>query len=83
MQTIEFEAPIEGNFIRIPEQYIAEVSGCRSVKVVLTPDAVEAAQELCRVLEEGVMKRVRLEDFTELKIPTKGWKFDRAEANAR
>jgi hypothetical protein len=28
-------------------------------------------------------KIVGAEDFSELKIPTKGWKFDREEANER
>ncbi|MDR1979345.1 MAG: hypothetical protein LBQ42_11490 [Synergistaceae bacterium] len=39
--------------------------------------------DLDTMRHERIMKRARLEDFMELRIPTQGWKFDREEANAR
>jgi hypothetical protein len=71
MRTIEFCSLVEGDIIRIPAQF-REVSGA-AVRVIIMPRDEPAPKQ----------KRLGPEDFTELKIPTKGWKFDREEANAR
>jgi hypothetical protein len=71
MGAIEFTSVIEGNIIHIPEQY-KNVTG-NTARVIIT------------VSEETAPKRKVFgsEDFTELKIRTRGWKFDRDEANER
>jgi hypothetical protein len=71
MQTIEFDSLIEGDIIRIPEQF-REVSGGVVRVIIMSRDEPALKQ-----------KPLGPEDFTELKIPTKGWKFDREEANER
>jgi hypothetical protein len=71
MRTVEFNSVIEGDIIRVPERY-KNITGS-TVRVTIMPS------------EEIVTKRKTLgpEDFTELKIQTRGWKFDRDEANER
>jgi hypothetical protein len=70
---MEFNSIIEGDIIRVPEQYkkYKNIAGS-AVRVIITP-------------EETAPKRKTFgpEDFTELKIRTRGWKFDRDEANVR
>jgi hypothetical protein len=68
---MEFNSVIEGDIIRVPEQY-KNVAGS-AVRVIIMSS------------EESALKRKTLgsEDFTELKIQTRGWKFDRDEANER
>jgi hypothetical protein len=71
MRAIEFESIIEGDTIRIPTRYVAEVGSIARV-ILLTDDSLSAAE-----------KRFGNEDFSELHIPTKGWVFSREEANER
>ena len=71
MHAVEFESQVEGGMIRIPERYKSAI-GSR-VKVIVLTD------------EHSAAKRGRFgpEDFTELRLSTRGWKFDREEANER
>jgi hypothetical protein len=71
MISMEFNSVIEGDIIRVPEQY-KNIAGS-AVRVIIMPS------------DESAPKRKTLgpEDFTELKIRTRGWKFDRDEANER
>lgn len=71
MHAVEFESQVEGGMIRIPERYRNTV-GSR-VKVIVLMDEYSAGKRGC----------FGPEDFTELKLSTRGWKFDREEANER
>jgi len=71
MRAIEFESVIDGDIIRIPQQYIGELRNAVRV-ILLSADGAHVEP-----------KKLSAEDFTELRIPTKGWKFDREEANER
>ncbi len=71
MGAIEFDSFVEGGVINIPEQYRNAVGNAVRV-IVLSEDAPVSKP-----------RSFGPEDFTELKIPTQGWKFDREEANAR
>jgi hypothetical protein len=63
----QFEAVIENGAIRIPDEYLE--TDVRKVKVFLLPD-------LPRVLDKARF-------FPDLKLSTKGMRFDREEANER
>jgi hypothetical protein len=71
MQTVEFNSTVESGVIRIPEQYQNAVGKVVRV-ILLSPDEPVFGRKLAEP-----------EDFTVLKIPTKGWKFNREEANER
>lgn len=75
MSTIQFEAVVKDDTIRIPEQYRAAIRKGR-VHVMLT-DAVHEPVDKTRA---GTLT---LDDFMELRLTTKGFKFDREEANVR
>ena len=72
MPVIQFEATVEGYIIRIPEEYMELFPSGTKVMVDCKP------LQNCRA-EAGVLL---LDDFTAF-IDTKGFKFDREEANER
>jgi hypothetical protein len=76
MSAIQFEAVVENDTIRIPEQFRTSVCK-RKVKVTLLTDSVRESVDKTKA---GTLS---VDDFTELKLSTKGFKFDREEANAR
>jgi hypothetical protein len=73
--TIQFESVVEDGIIRIPEQYVEDVPSL--VRVTLVP--ADKAHVRART-KEGPFTS---DDFIALKIDTRGWKFDREEANER
>jgi hypothetical protein len=72
MQSIQFDAVVNGGIIHIPKQYLSYVTA--AVKVTLTP-----------VPQTKLKSKTRpssIEEFPAI-LNTKGWKFDREEANER
>jgi hypothetical protein len=76
MSAIQFEAVVENDTIRIPEQFRTYIRKGK-VQVTLLTDPV---REFVDKTKAGTLT---LDDFTELKLLTKDFKFDREEANAR
>ena len=69
MQAYEFSSVVEGNgIIRIPEQYLRNISSPVKV-IVFTNDEIQSS--------------VKRKHFSAIKIRTKGFKFDRDDANER
>ena len=69
MQTYEFSSIVEDNgIIRIPEQYVHNISSAVKV-IVFTNDEIQ--------------NNNKRKHFSAIKIKTKGFKFDRDEANER
>jgi len=77
MEVIEFQSVVEGDTIRVPEQYKQFLT--KMVRVRIMP------------MGNGKIKSARRpgpgmltpDDFSALRIDTTGWKFDREEANER
>jgi hypothetical protein len=67
MQAIEFESTINNGIIRIPDEYKEQIDG--QVKVILLSEA----------LSTGKIGK----PLSAVSINTKGFKFDRDDANAR
>ena len=76
MSVIQFESAVEGNLIRIPEQYIDKIP----TRVAVTLVDVEKPRFRPKTKME---KPSSIEEFSELKLDTSNWKFDREEANER
>jgi hypothetical protein len=76
-EAIQFETNVESGVIRIPEQYIRAVPA--TVKVTLVP----VASPRVKAGEKAKPDALTLDDFSALKINTKGFKFNREEANER
>jgi hypothetical protein len=70
MQAYEFNTVVREGIIRIPEQYRGKLLS--PVRVILLSNATETT-----VTTTGNKK------FTAMKLQTKGFTFDREEANAR
>jgi hypothetical protein len=69
MQTYEFSSVVEDNgIIRIPEQYLHDISSHVKV-IVFTNDEIQS--------------NCKRKHFFAIKIKTKGFKFDRNDANER
>jgi hypothetical protein len=77
MSVIQFEATVENNIIRIPEEYMDVVHSGAKVTVHSNEDLNYPVN--CRP-EAGALLP---DDFTALRIDTRGFKFDREEANER
>ena len=67
MSAYQFNAVIEGGTIRIPEEYVKGLSS--KVRVVVMSES------------KGAKDKASL--FPNLHLDTRGYKFDRDEANAR
>jgi hypothetical protein len=76
VSAIQFEAVVEDDTIRIPEQFRTSIRKGKVHVTLLSDSALEPADKT----KAGALS---LDDFTELKLSTKGFKFDREEANAR
>lgn len=70
MDTIEFDAIQENGMIKIPRQYINNISGPFRVIIMFDKDRKTEANELSSM-------------FKAVKIKTKDFKFNREEANER
>jgi len=77
MEAIEFQSVVEGDTIRVPEQYKQFLT--KIVKVTIVPLYEGKIQYAPR----GGAGQLTLDDISDPKIDTAGWKFDREEANAR
>ena len=76
MPVIQFESRVEGNVIRIPEEYVGQMPATVTVSFV----DVEKPRFRPKTKKE---KPSSIEEFSDLKLDTRNWKFDREEANAR
>jgi hypothetical protein len=77
MSIIQFEATIENNMIRIPEEYVNTVHPGSRVMV-------RSNENLnCHVNRRAEAGALLPDDFQAFKIDTRGFKFDREEANER
>ena len=77
MRTIQFESVVNNNIIAIPIKYRGKIRSGSKVKVSTTI--------LSGTLANAKMKAgaLSVNDFTALRIDTRGFKFDREEANER
>jgi len=76
MSVIQFETTVENNLIRIPDQFIDRIPARVSVTLV----------DVEKPRFRSKTKRVKpssIEEFSDLKLDTSNWKFDREEANER
>lgn len=76
-RAIQFETVVEGGIIRIPQEYAGAVFD--AVKVTLTPVSVNDV----KIKPRRKRGPISSGDFIALSIDTRGWTFDREEANAR
>ena len=74
MSVIQFESTVEGNLIRIPEEYIGQIPAV----VAVTLGDVEKPRLRPKTLKE----LPSIDEFPAV-LDTSGWKFDREEANER
>ena len=67
MSAYRFDAVIEGGTIRVPDEYVSRLTS--KVRVVVLPE------------NKNIIDKASL--FPNLHLDTRGYKFDRDEANAR
>jgi hypothetical protein len=77
MNAIAFQSVVEGNTIRVPEQYQLDSSSPVLVTITPMPDAGPL------IIPRKKPGKVTKDNFTALKIDTKNFKFDREKANER
>jgi hypothetical protein len=77
MSVIQFDSVVEGDIIRIPEEYLNTIHS--GAKVTIRSNGNPKYFVNCRA-EAGALLP---DDFTAFKIDTRGFKFDREEANER
>jgi hypothetical protein len=77
MSVIQFDSVVEGNIIRIPEEYWDTIRSGSKVMVHSNEDLNSSVN--CRAGAGALLP----EDFTAFRIDTRGFKFDREEANER
>jgi hypothetical protein len=77
MSVIQFESSVSNGTIKIPEQYMNRIP--ETVHVTLV-DAGEVRLSYRPRIKECPLS---IDEFSDLKLDTRGWKFDREEANAR
>ena len=77
MHTIQFETVVNGDIIQVPAQYKQSVHSGVKVRVFadISPKTDEKPKSKAGALSD--------DDFTALRIDTRGYKFDREEANER
>ena len=73
MQAYEFYAKLENGFIRVPEEYGSKIKS--DVKVILLEE------KIAKFNEEASINRTDL--LSPVSIDTRGWKFNKEEANER
>lgn len=72
MKAIEFVAKTKGGVIAIPKNYLKQISPECRVIILMEPKPKKAAQP-----------KKKKGGLTAISIPTKGFKFNREEANER
>ena len=77
MRAIQFDTVVTGGAIQIPEQYLKLVPN--NVNVTLLPTAVH---ERAKFRPKTADKPLCIDEFPAI-LNTKGWKFNREEANER
>ena len=77
MSVIQFETTVVDNLIRIPEEYLNAIHS--GTKVTVRSNNNQKRIRNCRA-EAGALLP---DDFSALRIDTRGFKFDREEANER
>jgi hypothetical protein len=76
-QTIQFETVVESGVIRIPKQYVHTIPA--AVKVTLAP----VSGPRVMIGKKSSAGALSSDDFSALAIDTRGWAFDREDANER
>lgn len=74
MSVIQFESVVEGDIIRIPKQYLSQIPYIVAVTLV----DVEKSQFKTETTKEFPS----IDEFPAV-LDTRGWKFNREEANER
>jgi hypothetical protein len=74
MPVIQFDSVVEGDIIRIPAQYMAQIPAMVTVTL--------ADAEKPRFRPETAEQWPEIQEFLPL-LDTRGWKFNREEANER
>lgn len=69
MYAIEFKSKIDNGVINIPEEYKEQVKKINQAKII--------------ILSEHVLDKKKSVKFSAISINTKGFRFNREEANAR
>jgi hypothetical protein len=77
MQTIEFQSVVENDTIHIPEPYKGQLTS--PVTVMIFADDIQRPK-IHRLTKTGPLTP---NDFSAIKLNTKGFKFNREEANER
>ena len=77
MRTIQFESVVNDNIIAIPVRYRTKIRSGSKVNVTTTLSSGNPANTKTKA---GALS---VNDFTALQIDTRGFKFDREEANER
>ena len=75
MQAYEFHAKLENGFIRVPEKYRNKITS--DVKVILVEEKIAVFDK------ETANTPKRTDLLSPISIDTRGWKFDKEEANER
>jgi hypothetical protein len=76
MNAIQFESVVENDTIRIPRQYKGRLPSAVLVTIIPATDVQPVFQAKTKQKPSGI------EEFPVL-LDTKGWTFDREEANER
>ena len=77
MQTIEFQSVVENDVIRIPEAYRGAFT--TPIRVMICTDD----QPNPKIHHRTKTKPLTPSDFSALHLDTRGWKFNREEADER
>jgi hypothetical protein len=77
MQTIEFQSVVENDVIRIPEAYRGAFTS--PIRVMIFSNDMPNP----KIHRRTKAKPFTPSDFSALKLDTRGWKFNREEANER
>ena len=77
MSVVQFDSVVEGDIIRIPEKYLNTIHTGTKVTVHSNENPNDSANCMA---EAGALLP---DDFTALRIDTRGFKFNREEANER
>jgi hypothetical protein len=73
MHAIQFDTVVVGDTIRIPDKYRKKIR--QGAKVTVLADVSDTP------IDKTKAGALSLDDFTEMKLDTRGFKFDREEAN--
>jgi hypothetical protein len=77
MSAIQFESVVNNGIIKIPEQYM------NSVPSVVHVTLIDACETRLTYKPKTKERPLSIDEFSDLKLDTRNWKFDREEANER